>query len=377
MQALHIIDIRSCWELVKRHLKFFIVVEIIVGIIALIYGFSIPRTYQSTVKLAPETVNNDFGGSLSSLSSMIGMKLGSMSSDDAINPELYPDVKSSPDFLLGLYDIQVTTADGRVTTDYKTYLREHCKAPWWDALRAKIFPPKDNQMVSSNSATDSLKVIRMSRREYMMLRGVDLSISCDVDKKTDVITISAIDQDPLVAAILVDSVSARLQEFITLYRTQKARNDLEYFAKCYADADKAYQRAAEAYAAYADAHQEISLESYQVKRDNLENEMQLAFNVKSEYATKYELAKAKVMERTPVYTVVQAAMVPVKHIAPRRSIMLLMALVFGALGAFVWCYRKDNVKVFRTNLLTNDADKADATKAKAEGEETTDNTEKN
>lgn len=350
MQSLHIIDIRSCWQLVMRHKRLFIITEIVMAVISLVYGFSIPRTYQSNMKLAPETTNSELGGSLGSLSSMIGMRLGSLGSEDAINPDLYPDVKSSPDFLLGLYNIQVTTSDGKVTTDYRTYLTKHCKAPWWDVLKMKLFPPKSKPL-SKSSAVDSLKAIRLSLSDFMLLKGVDGAIACDVDKKTGVISISAVDQDPLVATILVDSVRARLQDFITDYRTKKARHDVEYFTQCYADADAAYKKAAQAYADFSDSHQDLSLESYRVKGDNLENEMQLAYNVKSEYSTKLELAKAKVLERTPVYTVLQAPMVPVKHIAPRRSIMLLMALMFGAAGAFFWAWRKDRVQIVKKVTL--------------------------
>lgn len=345
MQALHIIDIRNCLEIVKHHKLRFAIVEIVAAAIGLIIGFSIPRTYLSTVKLAPETQNANMGGGLSSLSSMLGMNLGNLTGEDAINPELYPDVKSSPDFLLGLCNVKVTTADGQLTTDYKTYLTRHCKATWWDALRLKLFPPKGGT-VTSSSAVDTMKVIRLSMPDFLLMEAIDNSIACDMDKKTGVITISAMAQDPLVATILVDSVSARLRDFITDYRTKKARNDQAYFAKCYAEADAAYRKAAQNYAAYSDAHQDLSLESYRVENDNLENEMQQAFNIKSEYATKLELAKAKVLERTPVYTVLQAPFVPVKHIAPRRSIILLMWLVLGAAVGFFLCYRKERLPIF-------------------------------
>ena len=73
--------------------------------------------------------------------------------------------------------------------------------------------------------------------------------------------------------------------------------------------------------------------------------MQLAYNIKSEYATKLELAKAKVSEQTPVYTIVQTPMVPVKHIAPRRSIILLMWLFLGFVISFLLAQKKTPVNI--------------------------------
>ena len=52
------------------------------------------------------------------------------------------------------------------------------------------------------------------------------------------------------------------------------------------------------------------------------------------------MAKAKVLERTPVYTVLQKPYVPVKHDAPRRSFILLFWIVLGFVLSFLWKARK-------------------------------------
>lgn len=61
-------------------------------------------------------------------------------------------------------------------------------------------------------------------------------ISCSVDQETNIITIKVTAQDPLISAVLVDSVSNRLQAFITDYRTSKAKHDLAYTKKLYVEA---------------------------------------------------------------------------------------------------------------------------------------------
>jgi capsule polysaccharide export protein KpsE/RkpR len=122
-----------------------------------------------------------------------------------------------------------------------------------------------------------------------------------VDKKTSVISITVTDQDPLIAALIADSAKQRLQTFITNYRTNKARNDLSYMEKLYNEAKEQYSRARQLYASYSDANQELLLESYKSKEEDLENEMQLKYNIYTQVTEQLQLAKAKVQERTPAF----------------------------------------------------------------------------
>ena len=166
------------------------------------------------------------------------------------------------------------------------------------------------------------------------------NISCDVDKKTDVISIEVTDQDPLVCATMADSVRVTLQEFITRYRTNKARIDLDFTKKLYIDAKKDYEKARQVYASYSDANQDVILQSYISKKEDLENDMQLKFNTYSTLAARYQAALAKVQERTPAFTVLQGASVPVKPAGPKRMIFVLVVMFFTFIGTSVYIVQK-------------------------------------
>ena len=86
------------------------------------------------------------------------------------------------------------------------------------------------------------------------------------------------------------------------------------------------------------------LNEYKVKEEYLENDMQLKFNVYSQLSAQLHATEAKVMQRTPVYTTIQAAMVPYKHIAPKKLTILLLYLILSTFGCFVWVYYKDRKK---------------------------------
>lgn len=345
MEILHEINLARFWKLFVAHRKTFFIVWSVAAAWALMVGFSTPRTYMSEVKLAPESSQSALGG-LSSIGSMMGLKLGDMESSDAILPMLYPDVMESPDFLLDILNIKVSTKNGKVKdVDYKTYLVKHTRAQWWNAGMAwvvsKLKPKKNEKSVIPVKGSDEKQLIMLTADDGKLLENLSNSILCEVDKKTDVISIKVIDQDPLVAATLVDSISVRLQNFITDYRTKKARGEVRHLKELYDKAYADYQKAQKTYASFADSHTGVVLNEYKVKEEVLENDVQLKYNVFSQLTVQLKAAEAKVLQRTPVYTTIQAAMVPYRHMAPKKLVILLMYLTFATFGCFVWVYYKD------------------------------------
>jgi capsule polysaccharide export protein KpsE/RkpR len=127
------------------------------------------------------------------------------------------------------------------------------------------------------------------------------NITCDVDVKTEMIVITVQDQDPLVCAIIADSVCGRLQKFITDYRTSKARNDYAYYKNLTKEAKDDYEKAVDVYSDFCDANRNPILQSALSKRDKLENDMQIKLNTYNAMSTQLEASKAKVQENTPAF----------------------------------------------------------------------------
>lgn len=85
--------------------------------------------------------------------------------------------------------------------------------------------------------------------------------------------------------------------------------------------------------------------SVRTEQERLQNEMSLAYGVYNQVAQQLQMAKAKVQEITPVYTVVQPATVPLKPAKPNK-IMILIGFVFLAgVGSVGWIlFVKDLLK---------------------------------
>lgn len=319
--------------------KKFLYVWVIVFILSCIWILPQPRYYNCSVSLAPETTGENMAGGLSSLASSFGVNLGGASSD-AIYPMLYPELMESNAFIVSLLDIHVTTDDGTVSTDYYTYLTKHQKKNWLTApfvkVKSTISRWLSSKPKSGPSQGKKLNPFKLSEFDYGIVEMVKKSINCSVDKKTDVISISVRDQDCLVCAILADSVRQRLQNFITDYRTSKARLDVEHYRKLADSALVEYNAATSKYSAYCDANQDILLQSSVSERDKLESDMQMKFNTYTAMCTQLEGMKAKLQEKTPAFTTLKSATVPIRPAGPKRMIFVAGMLILSTIVTSIY-----------------------------------------
>ena len=319
--------------------KYFFITLPITLILCFLFIFTLPRTYTCVVKLAPESSTPNVGG-LGSLASSFGFNMSNLTNQDAIVPELYPDLMKSKNFQVSLFSIPITTKDTLKAT-YFDYLQSHQKTNWWGRTVAGVLefvaPSSEEEVKERKNANKAVDPFRLTKTQELIAKAVEDKVKCSVDKKTDVITITVVDQDPLVAAIIADSARVKLQQFIIEYRTKKARNDLDYATKLSIEAKKQYLKAQQKYAAYADANEDVILESFKAKRDELENDMQLQYNNYQQTTQQMMIAKAKLQERIPAFTTLQTASVPIKPTGPKRMFTTIFWLfvVFVATSVYV------------------------------------------
>ena len=327
-----------------KHKRLYLIVLPIAFVLAAIYTLSLPNYYNCTVKLSPEmSGKSSSAGSLASLASSFGVDLGSAMGNgtEALFPTLYPDLMNSVDFKTSLFPVLVTIeGDNREqnrTMSYYDYMDHEQKLPWWSVAEKWVV-----SLFKEEERNTKVDPFRLTKEQTDIVQAIDKNIVCSVDKKTMVITINVTDQDPLIAANMADTVKTRLQNFITVYRTSKARVDLEYNKKIAAETKARYEKARQKYAEFSDANQEIILETVRQRQTELENEMQLQYNAYTQVAAQLLAAEAKVQEDTPAFTTLQSATVPVRKTGPKRAQMCLIILFLAFLGTTVWILYKEN-----------------------------------
>lgn len=340
------IDISQIIKTVISKKVLFLKVWAITLVLSCIWILPQPRFYTATVSIAPESsdMSKNMGG-LASMASNFGLNLGNGSSD-AIYPQLYPDLLKSTEFLVGLLDIQIETKDGKIKTDYYTYLNEKQKQnilllPWntFKGWISSLTREKDLPVKGKNGKR--FDPFQLTQEVTDVIGSVKENINCTYSRTTDVVTITVKDQDPLTCALLADSIKEHLQTFITEYRTKKSRVDYDYYKRLTAEAKSNYDKARMSYATYSDANEDVILQSVRSKITDLENEMQLKYDVYSAMNTRLEAAQAKVQESTPVFTTLNNATVPVKPAGPKRMIFVATMLFLSTLGTIAHLYRRE------------------------------------
>ena len=325
-------------------------------VIGILIALGTPKQYTVSITLSPEMGSSKSGSGLASMAaSFLGGSIGS-DSPDALNATLAPDIVASTPFLLELFDARVVSQDKQIDTTFTAYLDEQ-KSSWMGyVLKApgmaisgikSLFSDKEEK-----TATIQKGAIELNEKDAAKLEGLRQQIMADVDKKTAITTLSVTLQDPKVTATIADSVVSKLQQYITAYRTSKAKEDCQYLEKLYKERQQEYYDAQQRYARYVDANSNVVFQSTMAERERLQNDMNLAYQVYSQVAQQLQVARAKVQEEKPVFAVVEPAVVPLNPSGTSRKVIVLgflfLAVAFtGAwelLGKKYWQLLKEGLK---------------------------------
>lgn len=317
------------WE--NRRKYYLVLPVVLIG--TYLFMLFIPRYYRCSASLVPETTTNTISGSMESLASSFGLgSLSKLNSSDAIYAEIYPEVVASKNFIVELLPVEIKTQDGEICCDYYTYLRDYQKAPWWRKLMSSITEWINPTPPDTCAGNEGISVFNHTKQQEGIFMAVQGNITCNYDKKTDIVHITVKDQDPLVCATMTDTTCRKLQEFIVKYRTKKARIDYEFYEQLCKKSKAEYEEAVEKYARNVDAYTNTVLATYKTKTSRLENDMLEKYNIYLTMNTQMQAAAAKLQEATPAFSVIESASVPHKPAGPKRVIIAIFMTILACFG---------------------------------------------
>ena len=327
------------------------------AIIGLVVGFSIPKTYTSSVTFAPETQQKT-NSSVSSIASMMGVNLNN--SVDAISVEMYPDIVHSTPFIVELFDLPVTFKykDEQMTTSLLEYMKEYQKSPWWSYVIKAPFKALGWVMSLGKEKEEDvevpvseLDVNNLPKKERGVVGFFAENIMVNVDKKTGKTSMSLELQDPNVVATVMDAVTENLKNYMSDYRTSKARQDIENLEVICAQRKADYYAAQQAYAQSVDGNKSVVRQSAQAELERLQQEMNLAYQVYSQVATQLEGARIQAEQAKPVFVIIDPVTIPIRKTAPSKAKMLVIFTFLAGCCAAAWVLFGDEYwKKLKENL---------------------------
>lgn len=329
-----------------------------IGIAAgIIIGFSLPRTYQVDVNLSPESGVSATGG-LSGIASMFG--LGSASAgfgEDALTFNMFPEIVKTNPFALEMLQIPIQTQKGDSIILYD-YLDTEKKSWWGYAMGAPGMLIGGIKSLFKEEQKDSVKVIdpfRLTPEQNGRIGMLKQILEVETDKKSNMTKITVSLQDPLAAAIVADSAVHKLQEYITDYRTRKAKQDYDFQLSLCEQYKKEYFEAQQEYAKFADANRNVILQTVTSEKERLQKNLTLAEQIYSQSMGQLQVLRGKVQEAKPVFAVVEPATVPLVPASPKKMLIIIAFAFLAFVFESAWIlFGKDIYHDFKNELKKKD-----------------------
>lgn len=326
------------------------VITAVFAVIGVLVALNQEREYSVTVTLAPEASGGSSGsGSLGGIASMLGVSMGGSSGgSDALNVSIFPEIASSTPFLTSLFGVELNKMPQMPKNPIEA--RKIMNGPLpsvklFDYLSGRDSDNSDKGFFASffgseaKDEEDSEYLIVeknwLTREQFVVLGNLKKKISVEVDNKSGMTTVTVGMKDPLMCAQLADTVCQRLRDFIFAYRTEKERQNFEYYeAMC----DSTYKTMVESQAAYAssiDNNQNVILQKVSMRSQRLEQEASVASQVYQQMVQQRELSRAHLQEVKPVFAVVEPATLPLIPVNSRTKTCINITL-FGFILSCVW-----------------------------------------
>ncbi|MBO6256308.1 MAG: oligosaccharide repeat unit polymerase [Bacteroidaceae bacterium] len=132
---------------------------------------------------------------------------------------------------------------------------------------------------------------RMTYGEYLgerdTIKAIQDRIIYNYSRRQGTLIISFSDRNPIIAYQMLDSVTAHLQEIVTVYRHEIADAALQNALNEMNNANNKYIKAESDYTVFADSHNESTSQQVNQQKHTLEKEAQIAYKEYKDAATQY------------------------------------------------------------------------------------------
>jgi LPS O-antigen subunit length determinant protein (WzzB/FepE family) len=304
-----------------------------------------PKKYTASTVIVPQTSRgNNVGGSLGGLAALAGVNLGGTSNGESeISPMLYPQILSSISFQKELFQTPLTIKGIKEKVTYeKYYLEIHKPGVLATIKKYTIGLPnvilnsfkEKKQTTESNYITDTgSKIFSITAEGKQLIENLRSEVSLIVNKKYGSISISSTMSEPIAAAELTLKTQELLQKHIIDFRINKSKNKLDFIQKRYLEKEKEFKEIQVKLASYQDQNLFLNSSRAQTKGSQYQSQYDLVFEVYSDLAKQLESQQIQVKEDTPVFTILQPVVIPIKKSGPSKLIILISWTFLGLIIA--------------------------------------------
>jgi uncharacterized protein involved in exopolysaccharide biosynthesis len=330
------IDLLALLKTVFVARSFVIKTTILFAVLGIISAVVSPTKYTASSTFVPQLSEGQTNSSLGGLASLAGINLSAImgSQPQEISPSLYPQIAESVPYRLALLDATVES-----NTSFRDYILTQSGGvailPLLKKYTIGLPGLLLNKQTDNNENLDtSLFQITEQDKDFFELLAQVVSI--EVDDQEGLVSISVELADRMVAAQLAQAATDLLQSNIIAFKSQSARNNLDFIESQFESKRKEFEEIQDSIAIFKDQNLNITSALYQNQLTRLESQFTVISSVFQELAGQVEQAKIQVNKDTPIFMIIEPVSVPLERSKPKRTIKVIIWTFLGGVFSVGW-----------------------------------------
>lgn len=316
-----------------------IILSVISGaIIGVAVALLSAKEYTASTVMVPQMGDSQSKmGGLGGLAALAGISLD-INPGAELSPMVYPQIISSIPFQLEMMNTPLNFQEHSQPITLFEFYTKYSKSSALGSIKKYTIGLPGVLISAIKGKTkelslpgDSTKPMLLTENQYKVKKALDEIVSLDVNAKEGYLTLSTRMSEALVAAQLAKKAQDLLQNYITEFKIEKAKANLDFIQGRYNETKAEFEKAQVSLALVKDRNKNFTSGLPAIEADRINTRYTISYNVFQELAKQLEQAKIQVKKDTPVFTIVEPVTVPSEKSKPKKAMIVFIWIFLGGI----------------------------------------------
>lgn len=316
-----------------------VIISVISGaILGVAVALLSPKEYTASTVMVPQIGDSQSKmGGLGGLAALAGISLD-INPGAELSPMIYPQITGSIPFQLELMNTPLNFEDHSQPITLFEYYTKYSKSSVLGSIKkytiglpGVIISAIKGKRKELSLPGDSTQPVLLTEDQYKIKKVLDEIVALDVNAKEGYLTLSARMPEALVAAQITKKAQDLLQRYITEFKIEKAKANLDFIQERYDETKAEFEKAQVSLAVVNDRNKNFTSGLPRIETDRIQTRYTISFGVFQELAKQLEQAKIQVKKDTPVFTIVEPVTVPSEKSKPKKAMIVAIWLFLGGI----------------------------------------------
>jgi LPS O-antigen subunit length determinant protein (WzzB/FepE family) len=351
------IDLLALFKTIWNGRKTIILSVISGAILGIAVALLSPKEYTATTVMVPQLGSDSQSklGGLGGLAALAGIDLSNMQGSSDLSPLVYPQIVSSIPFQLELMNAPLNFEEYTQPITLFDYYVKYSKPSALGVIKKytiglpgviiKAIKGKTKALTLPGDSTN--RPIALSEDQYKIQKALEELVSMDLNPKEGYITLTARMPEAMAAAQLAQKAQDLMQRYITEFKIQKAKANLDFILGRYNETKAEFEKAQVSLATMNDRNKDFTSGLSRIETDRIQTRYTISYGVFQELAKQLEQAKIQVKKETPVFTIIEPVTVPSEKSKPKKAMIVAIWLFLGGIAGVGIVLGKDYLRDIR------------------------------